>query len=101
MELIHTYIATADAVDRLEVSLCAGRFSWLKLRFLNEKGRHVRWLGGECNYDHGRFQCIQFLDKLMPSLRVPLGSKRLFEIGEIGEKVPAQSVRDGFAARFV
>jgi hypothetical protein len=37
----------------------------------------------------------------MPCLRVPLGCKRLFEIGVIGKKVSAQSVRDGLAARFV
>ena len=37
----------------------------------------------------------------MPSLRVPLGCKRLLEIGVIGKKVSAQSVRDRFAARFV
>src|SRR5271157_3115445 len=35
-----------------------------------------------------RFYGIQFLDELAPSLRVPLGSKRLFEIGVIGENVP-------------
>src|ERR1700752_2451708 len=37
----------------------------------------------------------------MPSLGVPLGCKRPFKIGVIGEKVSAQSVRDRFAARFV
>src|SRR6185436_8341083 len=44
---------------------------------------------------------IQFLDELMPSLGVPFGCNRLFEIGVIREKVPAQGVRDSFAARFV
>src|ERR1700747_3363965 len=37
----------------------------------------------------------------MPSLRVLLGGKRLFEIGVIGEKVSAQRFRDRLAARFV
>jgi len=37
----------------------------------------------------------------MPSLRVLLVGKRLFEIGVIGEKISAQSLRDRFVARFV
>jgi len=37
----------------------------------------------------------------MPSLRVLLVGKGLFEIGVIGKKVSAQSFRDRFAARFV
>src|SRR6266446_7265190 len=37
----------------------------------------------------------------MPSLRVLLVGKRLFEVGVIGEKISAQSFRDRFAARFV
>src|SRR5262249_37326865 len=43
----------------------------------------------------------QFCDELTPRLRVTLGCKRFSEIRVIAEKVPAQSVRDNFAACFV
>jgi len=48
-----------------------------------------------------RFQGIQFLNELVPSLRVPLRGERLFKIGVIGEKILPQNFRERLAARFV